>query len=105
MMGFRSRRILFREVLPNVMAFDAVVRHRGRAVAIVGRRRPLLPRAVGTATSTDLGQHDRGGLDVTSRRTPGWPCAPPAVLCLTVLALNFAGDGLRSFFDVKDSAL
>jgi ABC-type dipeptide/oligopeptide/nickel transport system permease subunit len=30
---------------------------------------------------------------------------PAAVLCLTVLALNFAGDGLRSFFDVKDSAL
>jgi ABC-type dipeptide/oligopeptide/nickel transport system permease subunit len=31
--------------------------------------------------------------------------APIAVLFFTVLSLNFAGDRLRSFFDVKETAL
>jgi ABC-type dipeptide/oligopeptide/nickel transport system permease subunit len=31
--------------------------------------------------------------------------APIFVLFLTVLSLNFAGDRLRSHFDVKESAL
>jgi len=30
---------------------------------------------------------------------------PAAVMFCTVLALNFAGDALRKFFDVKESAL
>ena len=30
---------------------------------------------------------------------------PILILFLTVLALNLAGDRLRSYFDVKDSAL
>ena len=38
-------------------------------------------------------------------KAPWIAFAPIIVLFLTVLALNFAGDRLRSFFDVKETSL
>jgi peptide/nickel transport system permease protein len=104
MMGFRSRRILFREVLPNVMPSTLSFAIVAVAVAIVAEGAlSFLGLSVRPPAPT-WGNMIAEGSTYLSENACLALC-PAAVLCLTVLALNFAGDGLRSFFDVKDSAL
>lgn len=103
--GARNRRIILREVLPNVilplMAFSLII----VSIAIVAE-----------------GSLSFLGMSVDPRRTPTWGNIiasgrgdldkaahvvffPAAVMFITVLAFNLAGDRLREVFDLKEGAL
>ena len=102
--GARNRRILVREVLPNValplMAFSLVV----VAVAIV---------AEGSLSFLGLSvpptQPTWGNIIAAGRQdlqdAPHIVFMPAAVMFLTVLAFNLAGDRLREVLEIKEGAL
>jgi peptide/nickel transport system permease protein len=102
--GAKSSRIIWREIVPNVAraAFSfaiigiavAIVAEGG--LAFVGVSVPLPRPTWGTMIN-----EGRGDLE----DYPWITMVPATVLFLTVMALNFAGDRLRSFFDVREGAL
>jgi peptide/nickel transport system permease protein len=103
-LGAKNSRIIWREIVPNVAraAFSfaiigiavAIVAEGG--LAFVGVSVPL-PRA----TWGTMINEGRGKLE----DYPWITMVPATVLFLTVLALNFAGDRLRGYFDVREGAL
>ena len=94
--GVRDRRIIFRHILPNAVSPIVVVgladrrgQHHRRGVRQLPRlrRQPDLP---------DLGQHPLQRADVhPAVGNWWWPFFPGLAIILTVLAVNFIGDGLR----------
>ncbi|GIU83443.1 MAG: peptide ABC transporter permease [Acidimicrobiales bacterium] len=104
-LGASDLRIILREILPNValpaISFSII----GVAVAIVaegalaflGLSIPPPDPTWGKMIAEGRGQLDTGA--------PWIPLVPGFFMFLTVLALNFAGDSLREFFDVKESGL
>jgi peptide/nickel transport system permease protein len=106
-LGATNRRILFREVLPNVVPAAVSFSLIGVAVAIVAEGGlSFLGLSVNPSSPTWGGLINSGQRAL--RDTPPHPHValfPAAVLFLTVLALNFAGDRLRSMFDVREAAL
>ncbi|HET9690379.1 MAG TPA: ABC transporter permease [Acidimicrobiales bacterium] len=104
MLGTSNRRIIVRELLPNVVPSAVSLGLISVAVAIVAEGglsflglsvRPPTPTwgnmiAEGQAV---IGQHPLIAL---------WP---GLAMFVTVLALNFAGDRLRQYFDVKEGGL
>jgi len=104
MMGFSNRRILFREVMPNVVPSTLSFALVGVAVAIVLEGalsylglsiRPPYP---------SWGNMIAEGTQYLSR--DAWLVICPSLfLFFTVLALNVGGDTIRAAFDVKESAL
>lgn len=103
--GAKSSRILLRELLPNVIIPMAALALLGAAVAIVAEG---LLAFLGLSVD---GGMTWGKLILTGSGTqvlessPWIAFAPIIVLFLTVLALNFAGDRLRDYFDVKELSL
>ncbi|HZN16522.1 MAG TPA: ABC transporter permease [Acidimicrobiales bacterium] len=100
-LGASNRRIILREILPNVaipigsFSFIAV------ALAVVGEGGlAFLGLSVHAPTATWGGMINDGRSFLQDH--PNLSLIPSAVLFATVLALNFAGDTLRSRFDVKD---
>ncbi len=106
-LGATNRRILFREVLPNVVPAAVSFALIGVAVAIVAEGGlSFLGLSVNPSSPTWGGLINSGQRAL--RDTPPHPHValfPAGVLFLTVLALNFAGDRLRSMFDVREGAL
>jgi peptide/nickel transport system permease protein len=105
-MGAGRWRILFRDVLPNVVPAMLVISFLGVAVAIVAES-GLAILGVGvkvSITSTSWGQIINSGRSQLSQ-APYLVFAPAIVLFLTVMALNFVGDVVRARFDVKESGL
>jgi peptide/nickel transport system permease protein len=104
--GAKRSRILLRELLPNVLIPMAALALLGMAVAIVaegglaflglsiekGSTWGKLIRTY-TATSADL------------EDSPWMAFTPIGCLFFTVVALNYAGDKLRDYLDVKELAL
>ncbi len=102
--GARDRRILLREVLPNVimplMAFSLVV----VAVAIVAEGSlSFLGLSVPPTTPT-WGNIIAGGRQDLAT-APHIVFFPSLVMFITVLAFNLAGDRLREVLEVKEGAL
>lgn len=102
--GAGHSRIVFREVLPSVVPQLAAMGLLGVGVYIVVEGGlSFLGLSVPAPTPT------WGGMIFESQKTRNeslWPMVVPAVvLFVTVLALNFVGDSLRSRFDVRDAAL
>jgi peptide/nickel transport system permease protein len=104
MLGASNRRIIFREILPNVLPSAVSLGLISVAVAIVAEGGlSFLGLSVRAPTPTwgnmisegqaNIGQHPLIAL---------WPAI---AMFITVLALNFAGDRLRTFFDVKEGGL
>ena len=100
-LGASNRRIIFREILPNVaipigsFSFIAV------ALAIVAEGGlAFLGLSVHAPTPTWGGMINDGRSFLQDH--PLLSLVPSAVLFITVLALNFAGDALRARFDTKD---
>jgi peptide/nickel transport system permease protein len=103
-LGAKNSRIIWREIVPNVAraAFSfaiigiavAIVAEGG--LAFVGVSVPL-PRA----TWGTMINEGRGKLE----DYPWITMVPATVLFLTVMALNFAGDRLRGYFDIREGAL
>ena len=102
--GVRDRRIIFRHILPN--AFSPVVVAASLIVAgnIIGEAfvsflgfgvNPIFP-TWGNVLSNALTFIPQGNW--------WWPFFPGMAIILTVLAVNFVGDGLRDAFDPRSRA-
>lgn len=104
-LGAKHPRIIIRELLPNVVIPMGALALLGMAVAIVAEG--------GLAfLGLSVEKEDTWGklilLGAGSRdleRAPWISMAPIFVLFVTVLALNFAGDKVRAYFDVKEISL
>jgi peptide/nickel transport system permease protein len=103
-MGAKSGRILFRELLPNVLlpvaAFGLVAI---ALVIVLEGSLAFLGLSVELPTPTWGSMIAEGKRCLTTK--PLIAAIPSTVMFLTVLALNFVGDSLRSIFDVRESGL
>ncbi|MEM9033979.1 MAG: ABC transporter permease [Actinomycetota bacterium] len=103
-LGARDGRIMFKEVLPNVipvilsysLVFMAVLVVVESAIGFLGLSVPPP-----TPTWGDMISKGRNELEGAAHIS----LFPAGVLFLTVLALNYVGDKLREFFDVRESVI
>jgi peptide/nickel transport system permease protein len=103
-LGARSTRILWREILPNVMPTALSFALVAVAVAIVAEGAlAFLGLSVRPPTPTWGGMISEGRNAL--EQDPLICLWPSLALFFMVLALNFAGDRLRSFFEVREGAL
>ena len=79
--------------------------HRGRHDRRGGRHHlridPVVPRAGLPVRRADLGLRCCATPRTTSTSPPHWALFPGGAIFLTVLAINFIGDGLRDAFDPR----
>ncbi len=103
--GAKNSRILIRELLPNVVIPMSALALLGVAVAIVAEG-GLAFLGLSVEQGTTWGKLILTGSGTRTLEDAPWVAfAPILVLFLTVAALNFAGDRLRDYFDVKELAL
>ncbi|HYK28669.1 MAG TPA: ABC transporter permease, partial [Streptosporangiaceae bacterium] len=104
MLGYRSRRILLREVVPNLMpailSFACV--SMGIAIAVEGAL-SFLGLSVRPPTPTWGNMIAEGGSYLTV--VPLLAVWPALCLLITILALNVLGERLRRRFDVREGGL
>lgn len=102
--GASSRRILFREILPNVLPAMAYIALLGVGIAIVAEGAAALfgasvnPPKATLGVMIDTGRADR-------EDAPFVMFLPIIFIFFTVMSLNFLGDVVRDRFDVRESAL
>jgi len=103
-LGARNREIMFREVLPNVMPAMFSIALLGVAVVIVAEG-GLSVLGVGVMLPTPSWGNiiAEGRADLSD--APHIVLWPTIVIFLTVFALNYLGDIVRTKFDVRESAL
>ncbi|CAN5675280.1 hypothetical protein BH10ACT1_BH10ACT1_14130 [soil metagenome] len=102
--GAGSGRILFREILPNVLPAMAYIALLGIGIAIVAEGAAALFGASVDPPQATLGvmiNAGRGDME----DAPFVMFLPILVIFFTVMALNFLGDVVRDRFDVRESAL
>lgn len=103
--GARNSRIVVREVLPNVVIPMSALALLGVAVAIVAEG-ALAFLGLSVESGTTWGKLILNGSGTRTLETAPWVAfGPILVLFLTVMALNFAGDRIRDYSDVKELAL
>ncbi len=102
--GSKNRRIVFREVLPNVLPAMFSIALLGMAIAIVAEA-GLALFGVGVNPPTpswgNMIALERGSL----AQYPFMVFEPAAMIFLTVLGLNYLGDVVRARFDVREGGL
>lgn len=104
-LGAKHPRIIIKELLPNVVIPMGALALLGMAVAIVAEG---LLAFLGLSIPNGLswGRLILFGADTRLMRKAPWVAfGPITVLFLTVLALNYAGDRVRDYFDVREVAL
>ena len=100
-LGAKDRRIIAREILPNVAIPIGAFSFIAIALAIVGEGAlAFLGQSVKAPTATWGGMINQGRNFLQDE--PQLSLIPAAFMFVTVLALNFVGDRIRSRFDVKD---
>jgi peptide/nickel transport system permease protein len=102
-LGARNLRILVREVLPNILPAMVSFAFIGLAVLIVVEA-ALAFFGVGDVSGVSWGimiQNGRSQID----RAPHMVLFPSLFMFLTIVALNFVGDQMRSRFDVRESGI
>lgn len=102
--GATDRRILFREILPNVLPAMVYIALLGMAIAIVAEGSLAILGASVEPPETTWGVMIVEG-KTEMEEAPFLLFIPIIVVFLTVLALNFLGDVIRDRFDVRESAL
>jgi len=103
--GAGDRRIIIRELLPNVVVPMGALALLGMAVAIVAEG-GLAFLGLSVEKGPTWGKLilvGAGTLDL--EKSPWIAFGPIIILFLTVLALNYAGDRVRSYFDVREVGL
>jgi peptide/nickel transport system permease protein len=103
-LGAKNYRIMWREIVPNVAraAFSFAII--GIAVAIVAEGGlAFVGVSIPPPDPTWGTMINEGRSDLTD--APWVTMVPATTLFLTVMALNFAGDRLRGYFDVKEGGL
>ncbi len=104
-LGAKNGRIIVRELLPNVVIPMGALALLGIAVAIVGEG-ALAFLGLSVEKEVTWGKLIQLGSGTRDLREAAWiSMMPILVLFLTVLSLNFAGDRLRTYFDVRETAL
>ncbi len=102
--GAKHRRVLAREVLPNVLPAMMSIALLGIAVAIVAEGTlAILGASVETDTPTWGNMIAIGRINL--QRAPHIVFEPALMIFFTVLALNMLGDVVRSKFDVREGGL
>lgn len=97
-------RILFREVLPNVLPAMLSIALLGMAIAIVAEGGlAILGASVDPPTSTWGTMVATGRVDLAEAPFIVW--IPVAAIFFTAVSLNYLGDVIRDHFDVRESAL
>ncbi|MFC5834088.1 dipeptide/oligopeptide/nickel ABC transporter permease/ATP-binding protein [Nonomuraea insulae] len=103
-LGTRDRRILWREIVPNVAVPAASYAFIGMAVVVVAEGSlAFLGLSVQAPTPTWGGLINEGR--TLMETAPHVVLAPSIVMFLTVLSFNLVGDRLRSMTDVRESGL
>ena len=103
-LGARSRRILIREILPNVLPSALAFSLVAVAVVIVAEGAlSFLGLSVRPPTPTWGGMIAEGGQVLA--QDPLVALWPALAMFMTVLALNFAGDRLQVYFEVREGGL
>ncbi|MEO6652948.1 MAG: ABC transporter permease [Ilumatobacteraceae bacterium] len=104
-LGAKHPRIIIRELLPNVIIPMGALALLGMAIAIVaeGGLAFLSLSVEKEETWGKLIQLGSGTRDL--QKAPWISMGPILVLFMTVLALNYAGDKLRAYFDVREISL
>ncbi len=104
-MGAKHPRIIIRELLPNVVIPMGALALLGMAVAIVAEG-ALAFLGLSVQDGESWGKLILLGSGTRELEKAPWIAfAPILILFLTVVALNFAGDKVRAYFDVKEIAL
>lgn len=105
-LGAKPGRILRREILPNVLIPMSALALLGIAVAIVGEG-ALAFLGLSVEKGSTWGKLIRTAVNSTSdlENAPWMAFTPIGFLFLTVMALNFAGDRLRDYTDVRELSL
>jgi peptide/nickel transport system permease protein len=103
--GASHKRIIVRELLPNVVIPMGALALLGMAVAIVAEG-ALAFLGLSVENGITWGKLILFGSGPRELESAYWIAfSPIIVLFLTVAALNFAGDKLRAHFDVKEAAI
>jgi peptide/nickel transport system permease protein len=102
--GATDRRIIWREVLPNVLPAMLSIAMLGVAVVIVIEG-ALSILGVSVPSSTPSWGNIIASAQGDMESVPHAIFAPCAFIFLTVLSLNYLGDVIRSRFDVRESVL
>jgi peptide/nickel transport system permease protein len=104
--GATNRRIIIKEILPNVAVPMSSLALLGMAVAVVAEG-GLAFLGLSVEKGITWGGLIQLGSDAskTLENSPWIAFFPIMMLFLTVLSLNFAGDRLRTYFDVKEMTL
>jgi peptide/nickel transport system permease protein len=102
--GSTHRRILVREVLPNVLPAMVSIALLGVAVAIVAEGTLAILGASVEADTPTWGNMIAIGR-INLQRAPHVVFEPALMIFFTVLALNMLGDVIRAKFDVREGAL
>jgi len=104
-LGAKHPRIIIRELLPNVVIPMGALALLGMAIAIVaeGGLAFLSLSVQKEETWGKLIQLGSGTRDL--QNAPWISMGPILILFLTVLSLNYAGDKLRAYFDVREISL
>ena len=101
-LGARNGRILFREVLPNVVPSMLTFALTGLAILVVAEGGlAFLGLSVGPPRPTWGGMISEGYQDL--ERYPWMALFPCLMLFLTVLSFNLLGDQVSKRFDIKES--
>ncbi len=105
-LGAKPSRILRREILPNVMIPMSALALLGMGVSIVAEG-ALAFLGLSVEKGSTWGKLIRTAVNSTSdlENAPWMAFTPIGALFLTVMALNFAGDRLRDYFDVKELSI
>ena len=103
-LGARNLRIMRREILPNVIVPMTSLALLGVGLAIVAEGALAF---LGLSVRGDVlswgNLIESGAFGNTLKTTPLAAFVPITALFLTVLSLNFLGDRLRSYFDVREA--
>lgn len=103
-LGAKNRRIIVSEILPNVLPAALSFALVAVAVAIVSEGALAFLGLSVPAPRPTWGSMINEGRTILED-APHVSFVPSAVMFLTVLALNFAGDSLRARFDVREGRL
>ncbi|HEY3336678.1 MAG TPA: ABC transporter permease [Candidatus Limnocylindrales bacterium] len=99
--GVRDRRIIFRHILPNAFSPIVVVASLLVAGNIISEAFVSFLGFGVDPTSPTWGNILSGGLQFITQGNWWWPLFPGLAIIVTVLAVNFVGDGLRDAFDPR----
>jgi peptide/nickel transport system permease protein len=104
--GAKDSRIMFREVLPNVVPAMAAIALLALAVLIIAEAALSILGAGINPPAPTWGNIIVGGFDfLQNGRAPHIVFEASAMIFFTVLAINYLGDAVRERFDVREARL